>query len=150
MWQLCLGDLQKNSRSEIASFYGEWRAGRTRDEKRAAKRAKYLGIPLQGGENGGPELFFYGVKSGVVGLKVADVAQACTEFKDASQFGYDKVCPPFAIQCCYIMCLCTLQSVNLYVHPRNLFLGPFLEDWHLVAFLIACLKAGACGCGMYP
>ncbi len=112
--------------------------------------AMYLGIPLQGGENGGPELFFYGVKSGVVGLKVADVAQACTEFKDASQFGYDKVCSPFAIQCCYIMCLCTLQSVNLYVHPRNLFLGPFLEDWHLVAFLIARLKVGACGCGMYP
>lgn len=102
-----LGDLWKNSRPETVSFYGEWRAGRTRNEKRAAKRAKYLGIPLQGGEHEVPELFFYGVKSGVVGLKVADVAQACTEFEDASHSGYDKVCFPYAIQSCYIMCLCS-------------------------------------------
>lgn len=81
---------------ETASLYGEWRSGRTRQEKRAAKRAKYLGIPLESGEGGAPELFFYGVDSGVVGMKVADVAQTCRDPENTSLPGYDKVitCDP--------------------------------------------------------
>lgn len=76
---------------ETTTLYGEWRSGRTRQEKRAAKRAKYLGIPLLSGEDGVPELFFYGVDSGVVGMKVADVAQICCDAQNTSLRGYDKV-----------------------------------------------------------
>lgn len=82
---------QKDARMETTTLYGEWRSGRTRQEKRAAKRAKYLGIPLQSGEDGVPELFFYGVDSGVVGMKVADVAQICCDAQNTSLRGYDKV-----------------------------------------------------------
>lgn len=77
---------------DATTFYGEWRSGRTRKEKRAAKRAKHLGIPLPVGEGGVPELFFYGIDSGVVGMKVADVAQTCSvNSQNTSHCGYNKV-----------------------------------------------------------
>ncbi|KAG0585426.1 hypothetical protein KC19_2G010900 [Ceratodon purpureus] len=90
--RLCKGGFQKDARAEITSLYGEWRSGRTRQEKRAAKRAKYLGIPEQiSWDDRAPELFFYGVDSGVVGMKVADVAQTCSDSQNTSLRGYDKV-----------------------------------------------------------
>lgn len=77
---------------ETPTYFGEWRSGRTRKEKRAAKRAKYLGVPLQSGEEGVPELFFYGQDSGVVGMKVLDLEQTAQVSRDALSSGYDKVC----------------------------------------------------------
>ena len=88
---LYVGFCQKNARMETTILYGEWRSGKTRQEKRAAKRAKYRGIPLQIGEDGVPELFFYGVDSGIVGMKVADVSQTCRDSQNTSLCGYDKV-----------------------------------------------------------
>lgn len=88
------GGFHKNPRMERKTVYGEWRSGRTRQEKRSAKRAKYLGIPLQTGVDGMPELFFYGIEAGVVGMKVADVARVCQDSNEASFSGYDKVTPP--------------------------------------------------------
>ncbi|XP_024400981.1 uncharacterized protein [Physcomitrium patens] len=85
------GGFHKNPRMERKTVYGEWRSGRTRQEKRSAKRAKYLGIPLQTGVDGMPELFFYGIEAGVVGMKVADVARVCQDSNEASFSGYDKV-----------------------------------------------------------
>lgn len=78
-------------RRSATTLYGEWRSGKTRKEKRAAKRAKYLGISLEGGAGAEPELFFYGVDSGVVGMKVADVAQTCRSGTNTSNCGYNKV-----------------------------------------------------------
>ncbi|CAM6038045.1 unnamed protein product [Sphagnum compactum] len=84
------GEISTDSRLEVLKYYGEWRSGKSRKQKRATKLAKHLGIPVQRGDE--PELFFYGKESGVVGMKVVDLPQSkCMHSEATLQDGYDKV-----------------------------------------------------------
>jgi len=88
--QLYTGEISTDSRLEVLKYYGEWRPGKSRKQKRATKLAKHLGIPVQRGDE--PELFFYGKESGVVGMKVVDLPQSkCMHSEATLQDGYDKV-----------------------------------------------------------
>lgn len=111
--QLYTGEISTDSRLEVFKYYGEWRPGKSRKQKRATKLAKHLGIPVQRGDE--PELFFYGKESGVVGMKVVDLPQSkCMHSEATLQDGYDKVrlhwwrLVIMAVSChvCAVICIC--------------------------------------------